>query len=110
MQSLLSHASPHVSPLPYLSYEVLLFDVTADVANWIRGFLQHGQPGLVLILLPTEGASLLAATVSRNPPPPHTSAGLQLRAVHLHIWKVVSEDNGHSLFYVLTLICFLAES
>lgn len=59
-----------------LSYEVLLFDVPAYVANWICSFLQHGQPGLVLILLPCVGASLLAAGVARNPLLSPTSAGL----------------------------------
>lgn len=74
-----------------LSYEVLLLDVLADVANWICGFLQHGQPGLVLVLFPREGACLLAAIMAQNPPPPRGSTGLQLWGVHLHVWKVKSE-------------------
>lgn len=87
-----SHTFPHIFPPPHLSYEVLLFDVTADVANRICGFFQHGQPGLVFILLHSKRASLLAATVTRNCPSPCTFAGLQLWATHLNIWVVVSEE------------------
>lgn len=89
----------------HLSYKVLLFDMTADVANGICGFLQHCQPGLVFILLPSMGASLLTATVPRNAPPTRTSTGLQLWASHLNVWEVVSADNDTKSVILFLLFC-----
>ncbi len=35
----------------YLSDEVFLLDVSGNVVHWVSGFLQQGNPGLVLIFL-----------------------------------------------------------
>lgn len=35
-----------------------------------------------------------------GPPPPRTPAWLQLRAAHLNVWEVVSEDDGNFDRYI----------